>query len=252
MPRKETLEERIERANNLDNLFKIKNEKVDVASAPERKNIVLTFSPVDEELLKEYREETAPIIERMDETGAMKRMRYLMPEAEPEMEAVPPEPVLLENTDLYTESIKILADIRDNINQLNERIRILQQEIKDIIQSINKKVMDAKYGSILIQEIRKKIEDLKSHIKNLNTYYGQYESYIDQMNKYHDAEVLGRNEIIRNNKSKAEQYSKEIYALNRGGFNPERQMGETDEQYYTRLQGLANVENPREDVKRDA
>ena len=92
MPRKETLEERIERANNLDNLFKIKNEKVDVASAPERKNIVLTFSPVDEELLKEYREETAPIIERMDETGAMKRMRYLMPEAEPEMEAVPPEP----------------------------------------------------------------------------------------------------------------------------------------------------------------
>ena len=89
----QSLQDRISSLAKLDAELMLQNDRIEKASQPQENN-VLTFRPVDEQLLKEYNEQFPKGFEYIDATGAKKYRKFMIPQDAPALDNPVLHPVM--------------------------------------------------------------------------------------------------------------------------------------------------------------
>ena len=233
-----SLNERIERMNKINMALAIENDQIDIAAFPERRNQVMTFTPVDEELIREYDEEHNPM------SG-----KTILPVNEPDFVAMPEEVRPFTNQQLIdlqrkkTKYSRMIRAMNINLKQKNKILDTLKERI-------NEGKMTMVEGEKRIKKVRKEIPDLIEQINFMRTQLNileQQETRRDQAVKEYDRlSTIAK----QKNKEEADFYVKELALLNKGKFNTERMPNETDQEYFERYRTIAHQVEPEFRIER--
>ena len=109
-----SLQERIIAQSRLDANLLLQNDRIGRASR-NQENKVLTFTKVDEEVLREYNEEFPTKFEYIDESGHKRHRKYMLPEDAPTLEEPNLQNILSENE---------LQDLEDAKNDIFVEIEV--------------------------------------------------------------------------------------------------------------------------------
>jgi hypothetical protein len=242
----QTLQDRISALAKLDAELMLQNDRIGKASQPQE-NKVLTFKPVDEELLKEYNEQFPKGFEYIDTTGTKKYRKFMIPQDAPTLD----NPVLQH----------VLSDV-DYQNMLHDEQQ-LTTEILQIEQDLIK--LGKQYEHIKQKPLTKSYtkSKMKAELKKNND--DQRDIMIERKKRQHiihqihnektnQAQIKQDNELeiattTKNNQEKIQQYKDELNILNKNSFTTEQLPSETEEQYYQRLRLNAETTEPDEDLE---
>jgi hypothetical protein len=236
-----------ENKQNLEIDLQIQNtrilRKANEGEKPIDNNKFLT--KVDDELIREYKQQFDKGFEYIDETtGETKYRKYQIPQDEPELE----EPVIDNIIDVID-----LEDIEDEIlylekqfNILSDKLLIIEEEKKQLKKDIDEGRYNTKLGTTLNNALFKKSIGIQiTYLKctnRLKELINEREEYIKIENQNYINTITAE----KNNKDKIMRYKSELQLLNNAAFNTEKQSNETDEDYYNRLKQNAQIETPNE------
>ena len=242
----QTLQDRISALAKLDAELMLQNDRIGKASQPQE-NKVLTFKPVDEELLKEYNEQFPKGFEYIDATGTKKYRKFMIPQDAPTldnpvlqhvMSDVDYQNMLHDEQQLTTEILQIEQDLI----KLGKQYEHIKQ--KPLTKSYTKSKMRA--------ELKKNNDDQRNIMIELK----KRQHIVHQIHneKANQAQIKQDNELEiattkKNNQEKIQQYKDELNILNKNSFTTEQLPSETEEQYYQRLRLNAETTEPDEDLE---
>ena len=242
----QTLQDRISALAKLDAELMLQNDRIGKASQPQE-NKVLTFKPVDEELLKEYNEQFPKGFEYIDATGTKKYRKFMIPQDSPTldnpvlqhvMSDVDYQNMLHDEQQLTTEILQIEQDLI----KLGKKYEHIKQ--KPLTKSYTKSKMRA--------ELKKNNDDQRNIMIELK----KRQHIVHQIHneKANQAQIKQDNELEiattkKNNQEKIQQYKDELNILNNKSFTTEQLPSETEEQYYQRLRLNAETTEPDEDLE---
>ena len=225
----QTLQDRISALAKLDAELMLQNDRIGKASQPQE-NKVLTFKPVDEELLKEYNEQFPKGFEYIDATGTKKYRKFMIPQDSPTldnpvlqhvMSDVDYQNMLHDEQQLTTEILQIEQDLI----KLGKQYEHIKQ--KPLTKSYTKSKMRA--------ELKKNNDDQR----NIMIESKKRQHIVHQIHneKANQAQIKQDNELEiattkKNNQEKIQQYKDELNILNNKSFTTEQLPSETEEQYY--------------------
>lgn len=178
-----------------------------------------------------------------------------------------------ENTDYINEKTKLLSvaesEVSEIISKNKSKINELEEEISNLTSEYNFIVVTPKKSK------KKQSTDFKKQLQELNNQVNKYQNEnrdlserlqdtkdsITQSNDEirHIYKILNENELAselnesekqrieRINKEKIRNYQEQLNMMNRGAFNIQQDLGETEEQYLKRLEDIASTPYVDED-----
>jgi L-rhamnose mutarotase len=203
------------------------------------------LTKIDDDLIREYKEQFDKGFEYVDETtGEKKYRKYQIPQDEPELE----EPIIDDSFDGFT-----VQDIEEEIVKLETAFNILSDLLFKNIEKqkqLKKDIDDGAINPILGEQEQK---DLFKYFVNVQLAYNKKRDYLlfyinlrdDKINT-EQQNYINTITTEKKNKDKISKYKSELQILNNVAFNTEQQSNETDEDYYNRLKQNAQVETPQE------
>ena len=240
-------QEKIAAQNKLDTELLILNDKIGRASHPQI-NKVLSFKPVDDELLREYNKQFPTTYEYIDErTGEKKYRKFKIPSMKPELDKPDLIPTLDDRDFEKLENDKF--DLIGRINFLENRLNNNIESIKNKTKQINNGNLGKKSGNAQISHHEKEINNIKKELNNLSGNLVAINIGYDRNLQDMKENQKRINMVESENKEKIQRYKKELEYLNAGAFNTEQLPTETDEEYYLRLKNNAEIEAPKEELE---
>ena len=241
-----SLQERIIAQSKLDAELLLQNDRIGRASR-NQENKVLTFTKVDEEVLREYNEEFPTKFEYIDESGHKRHRKYMLPEDAPTLE----EPNLLNI--LYDDDLEALEDEkRRSVVEIGLLKRLIRKNIEDrelIREQMNYNIVTTNEGMERIRELSNNFLELKSDLNDLEHNLIRIETDKrdnERAIKDNEAEL---NKTTQENKQKINKYKEELNLLNKKAFNTEQLPSETENEYYARLRSNAELTEPEENLE---
>jgi len=248
----------IESQHLKDLAYSIQLDKIARQAKPrDQRPPVKSISKVDEDMVREYNKQfeeikkrTVPVMDEMsgeqmvDEEGKpmFKTVNYkYLPLAKPELIQPVIKPILTQRdieeiTYLKEKSIRRLERVNEIYRQIEEA-RINTMALYNNGQKTKEEAADElKY--LIDQKRRNKVEEQDIKIElDLTT---NHEKELINNELVNQAEI---NESRKQNIMKMTNYFEELKLLNSGSFNTERNIGETDEDYFRRLEQNAQEES---------
>ena len=229
--------------SKLDNDLMLQNEKIGMASRPTFENIVIPFNTQDEDLIKEYNAQFPVGFDsgEKDSNGNPVFRQYLMPQDKPDLV----EPDLKEEM-----SEKELNDYDFQKRNTARFIDLTNKQILRIDRAYRQAMEDmntgAKKFSLPVLEVYR-TELMKFYNEN-----NDHELFLEELDKdlKENEEAVAEN---KKNKIIAEQknadlikgYKEELSLLNSRAFTTEQLPSENQQDYYTRLQQNAEIDEPQ-------
>jgi len=240
--------------NRLDLDLMIANDKVSRAARP-RQNTDLAnrLSKVDAELVRQYNLQfkKAQAIPKIDtETGEPILDEFGKPVMVYRKYQMPPHPNVPPIDDKLGVELSS-ADIRRLNKQHDEtskRIEAIQAKLADLIQKRTSYAAGTPNKGRII-EYDTQIESANTLSKELEGNLRNIESLIGNNDEVVAANDSIRDQYERDQEIAMEMFNKGIEALNQNGFNTERNEGETDADYYQRMQDNAEVSAADEELE---
>ena len=235
----------------LDNKLMMENIRIGKAARKgQNRNTVNKMTPVDEELVKEYNSQFPKGFESIDQqTGRKRYTKFLLPADKPELEQ--------EDADLVPEpsEAEIESKKRERQNWIHE-ITEREKHVHDLRTFLIRLKRDADEGKISIEKfemeselIYLEIDDQKSRINDLNTRLMRLDSAFNNLVNLKKDNEAKRAKTRQHNDLLLKKYKDELNILNKGAFTTEPLPGESQEDYYNRLQQNAEIEAPEDDLE---
>ena len=160
-----SLQERISAQSKIDNALLIQNDRIGKASQIQE-NKVLSFKPVDEELLREYNEQFPKSFEYIDNTGQKKFRKFMIPQDAPALHVPVVQPVMDDAT--YQNVLNDENTIVGEILNLEQDLQTLEQQLEKVKQTpLTKKFTKTKMKNAIIQ-ITHNQHNVQKEIKGSN------------------------------------------------------------------------------------
>lgn len=230
----------------------LQNDRISIASRSGEKNKILTLKPVDEELLKEYNAQFPKSFEYTDPTGNKVNRKYVPVGEAPDLDEIP----TVANGGLEhvydTAGLKQLDKVIQDAMIIRDAEIAILRAYDNALQQID---VDVNQGKLAPADAIKQKRDIDFEKRESNKIITKAVDDINNAFKLkndNDAKKI-RNQgkiavVNEKNKGLIKNYSELLYTLNRGAFNTQQQVNETDDEYLQRLKQNAEIEAPQESI----
>ena len=202
------------------------------------------YNPVEQEIIDEYNKQFMKGYKKGDKTFEFDNsLEY------PELESFKEIPLPINDDEIEKE-------IDENVNEMKKVYKELD-DIKAIIEKLKDHLNKASKGERT--KYNKQIGNYQKREEDLKTYLTKLDNDIQVLRKQKDDNNVIRNQnskdyerIKKSNRDKVGEYTSKMNVLNSGKFAIEQSPGETDEDYFNRVQQNANreiVDNTLEEGK---
>jgi len=232
----------------------LQNDRIGVASRPLAQKNVLTFKPVDEELLREYNQQFPKGFEYTDPQGNKVTRKYVPVGEAPDLDEIPSiangelekvydeaglnklTGIAIANNKKKTQQEQMLRDLLAEEQRLDAQMN--SGAVKDLILATAQK-----------RDYVRRRKDLKAMIDVSND---NIKNAVDEINANEPKKIRNQGKIanvVEKNKSLIKNYGDLLNTVNRGAFNTQQQANETDDEYLLRLKRNAEIEAPKDAIE---
>ena len=239
-------------ASARDNELLLQNDRIGKASQKRDQKVKPPLNTITEEMIREYKEQFPNKFEfeSVDEEGTpIKEYRqFITPEVIPTLDEIEELP----SRDLFES--RVVEQYRRSKRDLEEQARELNRYIKDNHKEQEQLDKAVNRGSIRPVDYMNEKERLFAQLEELTAEYTAIQAqadnvnaHIDIMHSRYDELEKGNADIKRRNLDKVEAYKNTLNILNKGAFQTQKGLNETEEEYLERLRQNAEILAPEEE-----